>query len=77
MFKVNAIALRKMMLDKKINTISALSKCSGIGRDTLGRVLSGDIIPSTKVMYRIAESLEMTPHQAGECFFAQEKGGEE
>ena len=71
MYKVDTIALRKIMLDKQINTISALSHRSGVGRDTLGRILNGEIVPSTKIMYQIAGALEMTANQAGECFFAQ------
>jgi len=71
MYRVDTIALRKMMLDRNITTICALSNRSGVGRDTLGRIINGEIVPSTKIMYQIAEALEMTANQAGECFFAQ------
>ena len=71
MYYVDTVALRKIMLDRQINTIGALSKRSGVGRDTLGRILSGEAVPSTKIMYQIAAALEMTTNQAGECFFAQ------
>jgi DNA-binding phage protein len=66
---VNVIELKKMMLDKGFERITDLSEATGINRNTLGKVLSGNAQPSSRTMIELKSILEMTSKQAGEIFF--------
>lgn len=68
-YKTNYIEIKKMMAEKEINTIKELSEKSGINRNTLGKILSGEIQPSAEAMEGIAIALEMKPEIAGRIFF--------
>lgn len=63
-------AIRKIMIDKGIRTVSELSKLSGINRNTLGKVLNGEIQPSADVMYKLVSCLDISPEEAGNIFFS-------
>ena len=60
------------MIERQINTICALSKKSKVNRNTLSLLLNGSIQPSTNVMYRLAEALQLEPEVAGKIFFAKQ-----
>ena len=49
-YTTDCIALRTKMAMKGINTIKELSQKSGVGRDTLSRILNGKLKPSTKIL---------------------------
>lgn len=70
MYKTDTQELRKAMIDKNIITISDLSERSGVGRDTISKILDGKIQPSTAVMFKIAETLELDSSKAGNIFFS-------
>ena len=69
-YRTDIIELKKLMIEKGIDTITELSNRSGVGRDTLSKILSGKIQPSFDVMYKIASALEMESEIAGKIFFA-------
>lgn len=70
-YRVDTIELRKAMLDNGIRTNEALSRASGVGRDTISRTLNSKIRPSFDVMVKIAEALDLSPERAGRIFFAE------
>lgn len=67
-YTTNCIALRTKMAMKGINTIKELSEKSGVGRDTLSRILNGKLKPSTKIIEKLIYTLEITPDEAGKIF---------
>ncbi len=67
----DTIELRKLMVEKGYLTISKLSKDSGIDRNTLSKILKEKKQPSSTVMYRLSDVLQMTDTQAGEIFFSE------
>ena len=69
-YKTDTIELKKLMVEKKIDTIIQLSELSGVGRDTLSKILSGKAQPSSGVMIKLSSALEMEPEVAGRIFFA-------
>lgn len=68
-YTVDAVELKKLMIEKGIETIGELAEKSGVGRDTISGVVNGKIRPSTAVMEKIMVALEMTPSDAGAIFF--------
>jgi transcriptional regulator with XRE-family HTH domain len=69
-FKTDTKELRKMMIEFGYGTIVELSEASGVNRNTLGKVVNGEIQPSADVMYKLAKTLKMSPEKAGTTFFA-------
>lgn len=69
--RTDVIALRKLMIEKGFFTISQLSKVSGISRKTLSKVLKENAQPSSPVMYKLSETLNVYGEKAGEIFFKQ------
>ena len=68
-FIVDVTAIKKIMVEKKINTISELAELSGINRNTLADVLNEKTKPSSDTMYKLVRCLEIHPALAGEIFF--------
>jgi transcriptional regulator with XRE-family HTH domain len=68
-YKTDTKALRKLMVEKDINTITELSEKTGLSRDTISRVLRGRKQPSAHVMDRLVSVLEICPEKAGTIFF--------
>lgn len=66
---VDTVALRKLLIEKGIDSFSAMSELSGVGRDTVAGVLKGEIRPSTAVMDKFIVALELEPEAAGLIFF--------
>lgn len=71
-FNVNVKELKKIMVDKDIYKIKDLSRVSGVDRNTLGKILSGEQRPSSTAMYAIVGALNIAPDVAGEIFFSQD-----
>lgn len=65
-------AIKKAMIDKGFKTICSLAKASGVNRSTLGKILEGKEQPSSDVMFKLADTLDFSPHEAGAIFFAED-----
>lgn len=63
-------AIKKIMVEKGFKTIKSLADESGVDRITLGRVLDGKIQPSSDVMLKLVETLDISDTEAGKIFFA-------
>ena len=68
-YRVDTIELKKVMIEKGIESFSDLAEKSGVGRDTISGVVRGLIRPSTAVMDKIIAALELEPSKAGAIFF--------
>lgn len=68
-YSVNTVELKKLMIEKGIETIGELAEKSGVGRDTVSGVVNGKIRPSTAVMEKIMIALDIEPTNAGVIFF--------
>ena len=66
----DVIAIKKIMIEKGFKTINSLATASGINRTTLGKVLDGKIQPSSDVMFKLVETLDIPAAEAGNIFFA-------
>ena len=66
----DTIAIKKIMVEKGFKTINSLANESGINRTTLGKVLDGKIQPSSDVMFKLIETLDISASDAGQIFFA-------
>ena len=64
-------ALKKLMIDKDIQTITELSEKTGVNRNTLSDVMNEKAQPSADVMMKLCDALEMEPAMAGNIFFAE------
>lgn len=69
MYSCNTIELRKKLAEKGINTITELSEITAVNRNTLGSVLSGKAQPSSRVMNKIVDALNLNSETAGLIFF--------
>jgi transcriptional regulator with XRE-family HTH domain len=74
-YKANTNELKKAMIDSEITTISELAELTGVSRNTLSKVLSGDVQPSSEIMDRLVEVLKIAPEIAGRIFFSQHLRG--
>lgn len=70
-FSVDTVKIKKLMIDKDINTIGELSQLSGVNRNTLSDVISGKVKPSTKVMESLIRTLDIESSDAGSIFFVK------
>lgn len=68
-YRTNVIEIKKRMAEKRIRTIKELSERSGIGRNTLSKVLNEEIQPSSDTMEKLVFCLEIPPKDAGSIFF--------
>lgn len=71
-FKTDIIAIRKLMVEKSFMTISSLADAAKINRNTLGKILDGSIQPSSDIMCKLIDTLQITPEQAGRIFFKRD-----
>lgn len=69
--KTDVKELRKEMAENGITTIMELSDKTGVNRVTLGRILRGEVQPSSEVMYKLVDGLNLSPEKAGKIFFAE------
>lgn len=63
-------ALKKQMIDCGIESVSHLSRITGINRNTLGAIMNGKTQPSAESMERIVKALGIEPVDAGRIFFS-------
>lgn len=68
-YTVDTIALKKLMAENGIDTITKLAEKSDLSRETVSGVLKGKIRPSTAVMDKLSIALNMKPCDAGRIFF--------
>lgn len=61
--------LKKLMIDKDIDTINELSERTGINRNTLGAIFNGKEQPSAQVMKKLIAVFGLDSNKAGEIFF--------
>ena len=71
-FKTDVVTLKKIMIDRGIDTIVELSDVTGIHRNVLGKILNGEKQPSADAMPKLVTGLKIPPDQAGVLFFASE-----
>lgn len=69
-YRTDVIALKKILIDLRLEKISDLSKASNINRNTLSKILREEIQPSADVMDKLVHTLKLTPEHAGSIFFA-------
>lgn len=68
-YKTDVIELKKAMVEAGLDKLIDLSEASGVDRNTLSRVINGDIQPSSGVMDRLVIALKLPPERAGNIFF--------
>lgn len=71
MYEVDSKELKKLMIDHDIESISILSEKTGIDRNTIAKILDGKVLPTYRVIERIAKLLQMDSQQIGSIFFKQ------
>ncbi len=69
--KTDVIALKKIMIEKGFKNAKELSQKSGINTSLLGKILNGEIQPSTYLMCKLVVALEIDPNIASNIFFSQ------
>lgn len=68
-YRTDTKAIKKIMVDRNIESVTELSKKSGIGRNTLAKVLNGQAQPSSDTMEKLVYTLKIPPEKAGKIFF--------
>lgn len=68
-YRTDTNEIKKIMIDRDIRSITELSEKSGIGRNTLAKVLNGQIQPSSDTMEKLVYTLKIPPEKAGKIFF--------
>ena len=69
MYKVDVNALRKRMAECNIRTYTELSIRSGIDRNTISKIFSCTVKPTTLAIEKLMLALEIEPEHAGKIFF--------
>lgn len=69
-YKVDIVELKKIMVEQNLDKIIDLSAASTVDRNTLSKVISGDIKPSTTVIEKLMSALHIPPERAGTIFFS-------
>lgn len=70
-YRTDNIEIRKLMIEKGIDTIVDLSEKTGINRNTLSKVVNGEIQPSSDVMDKLVSVLDIPPEKAEYIFLVQ------
>lgn len=70
-FVVDVKELRKIMIDKGINTIGELAELSGVDRNTLSLILRELALPSANVIAKLVEALDIPAERVGAIFFVR------
>ena len=71
MREVDTANLRFYMEKAGFRTIGDLSSASGINRNTLAGVINGKILPSSNIMSKLIETLQIPIAEAGPIFFSE------
>lgn len=70
-YKVDIIELKKTMVEQNLDKIIDLSNASTVDRNTLSKILNGNVKPSTTVIEKLMSALHIPPERAGKIFFSQ------
>ena len=70
-YKVDVVELKKIMVEQNLDKIVDLSDASTVDRNTLSKVINGNIKPSTTVIEKLMLALHIPPERAGTIFFSQ------
>lgn len=68
-YKVDVVELKKIMVEQNLTKLIDLANASTVDRNTLSKVINGDIKPSTTVIEKLMSALHIPPERAGEIFF--------
>ena len=71
-FIVDSTELKKEMIGQGFFYNYQLAKASGVGKDTIGKIIAHQYKPSYIVMAKLAGALNLSPKRAGEIFFKQD-----
>lgn len=69
MYTVDTIELRKLFIEKGLNTIQEMAEACRLSRDTMSDIINGKARPGAVAMYSIAEALDVEPEILGRIFF--------
>lgn len=69
-YQVDVTELKKEMLECGISKNYELAKASGVGKETIGKILKGKYKPSYLIIVKIANALHFSPEKTGKIFFA-------
>ena len=69
-YRVDVVELKKIMVEQNLDKIVDLSAASTVDRNTLSKVISGDVKPSTTVIEKLMSALHIPPEKAGTIFFS-------
>lgn len=69
-YRVDVVELKKIMVEKNLDKIVNLSAASTVDRNTLSKVINGDVKPSTTVIEKLMSALQIPPERAGAIFFS-------
>ena len=69
LYKTDVIELKKAMIEAGLDKIIDFAEASGVDRNTISKILSGEIQPSSNVMERFVVALRLPPERAGRIFF--------
>lgn len=69
-YRVDVVELKKIMVEQNLDKIVDLSAASTVDRNTLSKVISGDVKPSTTVIEKLMSTLRIPPERAGLIFFS-------
>ena len=70
-YEVDIAELRKRMIENDCDTIEKLSDASGVNRNTVADVVKGRTFPSSIVMSKIGQALNISSNDMGSIFFKQ------
>lgn len=68
-YKVDIIELKKIMVEQNLDKIIDLSEASTVDRNTLSKIINGNVKPSTTVIEKLMSALHIPPEKAGLIFF--------
>lgn len=70
-YEVDVKEFRKMMIEKGFLSIVALSKSSGVSRETIGNILNKNKRPNSTTIEKLAIAMDLTSAEVERLFFAQ------
>lgn len=70
-YMVDTVALKKLMVERGYDSATDISKDMKVSRNTVGSVLKGESYPSSKVISRFIEVLQIPLELVGSIFFVK------
>lgn len=71
-YTVDRAELRKVMFSKGFNSMSSLSRATGLSNNTLSKLSTGKLRPSANIIDKIAKELELSGDDIGRIFFKKD-----